>query len=253
MTTALDCIQDSLEKIGVYAPGETITDADAERCLTVLNNMIDSWSNENLTCFAFYEQGIPLQVGKNRYTIGQQAPAMPAPDIVATRPLRIVNGPGAAFLLDTNFNRYPVDVVPQDYWNMIWNLVAVNSNLPNILFYDPQYPYGILNVFPMPNTGNYTMYFDYWEPFSTFGNLTASLSLPPGYEKAIKDCLAIEVGPYFKPDSWVPSPILLQIAAKSKGNVKRGNLQNREPRAVFDREISSRTTRPYNIYSDSYR
>lgn len=253
MTTALDCITDSLEKIGSYAPGETLTDADAQRALTVINDMLDSWSNENLTCFAFVQQSFPVVAGQNQYLIGPYTGSGPMPDINATRPTRIVHGPGAAFLLDQNYNRYPVDVVPQDYWNQIWNLQQVTSNLPNVLFYDPQWPYGEINLYPMPNYSGYVMNFNYWNPFTEFTDLYTNVALPPGYVKAIKDCAAIELGPYFKPDNWNPSSILLQIAAKSKGNVKRANLQNRQNVAQYDREVTSPTGRPYNIYSDSYR
>ncbi|MGH6737592.1 MAG: hypothetical protein ACREDY_00910, partial [Bradyrhizobium sp.] len=147
MTTALDLIQDSLESIGVYAPGETVSDADARRSLVVLDDMLDSWSNESLTCFAILEQSGMLIPGQNQYTIGQggltwgESPWGPpstwtAPaDFDLPRPIRVINGPGAAYLTDSNNNRYPVDVVPRDYWNMIWNLTEVTSNLPNIMFY----------------------------------------------------------------------------------------------------------------------
>ena len=52
MPTALDIIQDGLENNGIFASGEIIGDADAERSLTILNDMLDSWANESLICFA---------------------------------------------------------------------------------------------------------------------------------------------------------------------------------------------------------
>ena len=55
MTTAQDIITDSLNILGVYAAGETISDADLEQAFTRLNDMLDSWSNESLTCFAILE------------------------------------------------------------------------------------------------------------------------------------------------------------------------------------------------------
>lgn len=248
MTTAQDMIQDAAEKIGVYAPGETITAADEARFLKVLNDMIDSWSNESLTCYAILEQSVPLQVAKQSYTIGTTG----SPDVNATRPIRLIDGPGAAYMRDSNGNRYPVNVVPRDQWNLIWNLTSTTSNIPNTLFYDPQFPLGVLNVWPLYNgTLAMTMFFDSYLQLTEFANLQATVTLPPGYVKAIQDNLAIEAGPYFKPDNWVPSAMLMKAASDSKGNIKRSNL--RPNVATFDKLLHARGGAVYNIYADSYR
>ena len=39
-------------------------------------------------------------------------------DFNMTRPIRIIDGPGTAYIRDSNNNDYAVDVVPQDKWNM---------------------------------------------------------------------------------------------------------------------------------------
>ena len=85
MTTALDIIQDSLEMLGVVNPGEPAVDADAERALVVLNDLIDSLSNEALATFAYLEASFPLVVNKSVYTVGT------GQDINIVRPLRILN------------------------------------------------------------------------------------------------------------------------------------------------------------------
>lgn len=238
MSTALDMLTNSLQKIGVYAPGETITAADAQLGLGVLNDMLDSWSNESLTCFAIKEYQLPLQAGVSSYTVG------PGGVLNATRPIRVIVGPGAAYLQDTNLNNYPVNVVPQDQWNLIGTR-AVNSNIPDTLFYDPQFPLGILNVFPTPNI-NYNLFFDTYLQLVEFTSLNQVVQLPPGYKKAIQDNLAIELKPYFA-DAEV-SQLLIEIASKSKGNIKRSNI--REVVALYDSEIVSRAQGSYNIYSD---
>lgn len=244
MTTAKDLIQDALERLGVYAPGETISDADAERGLNVLNDMMDSWSNESLTCYAIKEQSGTLVVGKNSYTVGTGG------DFAVDRPLKILDGPGTAYILDTNSFKYPVQVVQRDTWNRIASSAntSVTSNIPDTMFYDPQYPLGIINLFPTPNI-TYTLYWDSYAPFSDFSSLTAVMSLPPGYKLAIESNLALEISPYFKPDTWSPPPLLLRTARLSKANVKRTN--SRLNVAVFDPEIVARSSYIYNIYNDS--
>lgn len=239
MATAQSLIQTSLEQLGVYAPGETLTDADAERGLQLLNAMLDSWSNESLACYAIQEQNFPLQVGINQYTIG------PGGTFNGTRPIKVIEGPVAAYIKDQNQNRYPVAVIPQDRWNMI-GLLTNNSNIPDTMFYDPQYPLGIINIFPTPNQSN-TLYFDAYLQFSDFANLTTVMNLPPGYEAAIFSNLAVWLKPFFRDAQLDPDVRLL--AMETKGIVKRTNM--RENIANYDAEIVSRATPTYNIYRDS--
>lgn len=241
MASANDIITDSLTRIGVYSPGETISDADAERCLSILNDMIDSWSNESLSCFEILEQSGAMIIGQNSYTIGTGG------NFAVTRPLRLINGPGAAYIQDINGNNYGVDVVPRDQWNLIANRSStVTSNVPNTLFYDPQYPLGVINVFPTPNVA-WTLFWDSYLQLVTFTALATAMSLPPGYKDALQKCLAVEIWSDFKtpldPPQW-----LMALAEKAKGNVKRTNI--RPNVAVYDPEIVSHAVQTYNIVSD---
>jgi hypothetical protein len=246
MTTALDMIQDAAERLGVYAPGETISAADSARFLKVLNDMIDSWSTETLTTFAVLEQSAQLVVGQTAYTIGTGG------NFNMTRPIRILDGPGAAFLVDVNGNRYPIDVVPQDKWNQLWNITQINSNLPSTIFYDPQFPLGIINVWPNYAGGlGVVLHWNSYLQLSEFLGLTSAVSLPPGYVKAIQDNLAVEAAPYFKGDNYAIPQLLLATAARSKGNIKRSNL--RLNIAQFEKVLTARGGAVYNIYSDSWR
>lgn len=238
--TALECITDALQKIGVYAPGEVVSAADAERGRITLNDMLDSWSNESLMCYAIKENSFLLTPGIAAYTVGLGGA------FDTTRPLKILTGPGTCYLQDNNLNNYNINVIPQDQWNLIGTR-AVNSNVPDTLFYDPQFPLGIINLFPTPNIA-YTLFFDSYLQLVDFTDLTQTLSLPPGYAKAIKDNLAIELHPYFAASQI--SPIIIESASRSKGNIKR--LNTRDNVALYDPEIVSKSTPTYNIYNDSY-
>jgi hypothetical protein len=239
--TAQSVLQDALEKIKVYAPGVAINAADGARGLSVINKMLDSWSNERLICFANLEQSFPLQASKNAYTIGPSG----GPDITAPRPLEILTGPGAAYLVDTNANRYPVDVITQEQWNQI-GLLTQTSQLPDTLFYDPQFPLGIINIFPMPLIA-YTMHFMARLQLADLANLTTAFSLPPGYIQAIVDNVGVKLWPYYKqgdPPGW-----LVEEARQSLGNIKRTNIK--QSPAPYDSAIVSRAQSAYNIYNDS--
>jgi hypothetical protein len=238
MSTALDVIQAALEELGVYASGETITDADAARGLWVLNGMLDSWSNESLFCYSITEVTFPLVVGQQRYSIGTGG------QINAQRPLRLIDGPGAAYITDYNQNIYPVSVVPQDVWNQI-GLRSNTSDIPDTLFYDPQIPLGYINIFPVPLI-SYNLTFDSYTQLYDMPYLQAPIIFPSGYQDAIQHNLAIRLKPFFK-DAQI-DPIIIELASQTKAAIKRNNY--RPNTAVFDPELISRATPTYNIYRD---
>ena len=241
MTTALDIITGAYGLLGIYGVGSAIASQDAQLGLSVLNDMLDSWSNESLTTFATLEQSFTLVPGVQSYTIGVGG------TLNMTRPIRILEGPGTAYVQDTNGNNYPVEVVPRDKWNMYSNRsMLITSDFPTILFYDNQYPLGIINVAPFPTIA-YTMFFDSYLQLADLSSLNTAISLPPGYAKALKTNLAGELHPYFA-DSQL-SPVVIAQAFESKGNIKRSNM--RDVTAVFDDAIVSRANVSYNPYTDS--
>lgn len=241
MTKFIDIATDAYQKIGYYSPGEIISDADAELALRIGNDMLDSWSNETLTCFAILTQSLVMQPGIGRYSIG------PGGTVNSARPLRLIMGPGAAYMMDTNGNRYGVDVVALDKWNMVTSNTLVDANVPIYLWYDPQMPLGFLNWWPVPNI-NWTAYWTSYLQLTDFSTLAGTFSFPPGYKKAIQDCLAVELYPYcYKGER--PPEIVLEIASKSKGNIKRTNI--RENVAGYDSAITGGGRASYNIYTDS--
>jgi hypothetical protein len=240
MTTALDLITDALQRLSVYDPGQPVSAADAATGLTVLNDMMDLWSNETLSCFATLEQSGNLVPGQTAYTIG------PGGNFNTTRPLRILTGPGSAYVQDANGNNYGMDVVERAAWNGYGNRSPqITSDFPDTMFYDPQFPLGIINVLPAPILP-YTMFWDSYLQLSEFPTLATSVSLPPGYNMAIKTNLALYLKPYFI-DGQV-DPLLISAASESKGTIKRMNM--RPNVAVFEPEIVSRAAVQYNPYTD---
>ena len=240
--TALTVITNSLQELGVYSPGEAISDADAETVLDVLNQLLDAWSIQTLSCFAVLEQSFALTVGKAAYTIGTSGGA----DVAQTRPVRVMEGPGTAYIQDANKQNYPVDVVTIDKWNMI-GLRTATSNVPSTLFYDPEFPLGIINLFPVPNAGGYTLFFDSFLQLTQLSALSTAFSFPPGYKAAIQSNLCVWAGPFFK--GAVVSADIKMRARQTLRWLKRAN--KRTPIGIFDTYIISRANPTYNIYTDN--
>ncbi len=243
MATGLDFVTDAYARTGVFAPSEVLTAAASAQGLTTMNDLIDSWSNESLITFAIQEQAAPLQPGVWQYTIG------PGGTWNMPRPLRVLTGPGRAYVMDSNGNRYPLEVIQRDQWNLIGNIQNIGSNLPTSLFFDPTgYPLATINVWPIPILP-YMLFWDSFLPLVEIPTLATTVTLPPGYNRALKTNLALELAPYYKPDSWQPPALLVKQAAQSLAAVKRTNV--RPYRALFDRAILRFPRASYNIFRGS--
>lgn len=241
MTTARDIIQEAFEQNGTYAPGEKVSAANAARGLSVLNDMMDSWSNESLTCYAITEQTVTLIPGQYAYTIG------PGGDVNGTRPLSLISTAGSAYILDDSGNQYPVTIITMDRWNQRGSR-NTNSNFPDALWYDPQFPLGVLNFDPIPNM-SWVAHFDSYLQLGEFATLDAPLSLPPGYKLAIRSNLAIALHAFFPNGQIEPSTVL--EATESKAAIKRTNTRNVV--ASYDQEMVSKARGRYSIYTDTTR
>lgn len=233
-----DLIQASLEELGVYAPGETIATADQTRAFNALNQFMDVCANHSQLSYAITEQSGPLVIGQSAYTIGSGG------NFNMLRPLRIITGPGAAYVQDANSNNYDVDVVERDRWNMIGDRTTT-SQIPTTIFYDPQYPLGIINVFPVPLAA-YTLFWDSYLQIGQFAAVGTTIALPPGYIDMLQHNLAVRLGPFFK--NQPVSQDIKDLARETLAAVKRTN--TREVIATFDSEIVARATPTYNIYRD---
>jgi len=239
MTTAINIIQDAIEMMGEYSPGEPVSDADAERMLIALNDMIDQWSNDDLTCYAYLQQSVQLVANQGAYTIGPSVSA----DINSARPLRLENSP---YILDTQGNVYPCDLLTLQDWNLISNKV-VTSQIPYFVFYDPQDPIAIINVYPVPTYPLYTLHWVSFLQLAEFPNLVDEISFPKGYVAAFKSNLAVRGCKYF---GKVVSPDLRMEANQTLASVKRTNIVPQT--AKFDRELLGRGGTSFNILSGDY-
>jgi hypothetical protein len=241
-TTALNLVVRALQEIGIYGASEPVASQDADLALDVLNDMMDVWSNEPQACYTTLEQSAVLVPGQATYLIG-----IGAPDFNMTRPLNIIEGPGSAYTTDANGNTYNMEVVQRDKWNMYSNRSSlINSNFPSVMFYEPTFPYGTIHILPYPNIA-YTMYWDSYLQLQEFPTLTTAISLPPGYNAAIRHNLAVELWPFF--GSGELNKTIIFMASRSLGSVKRTN--GRPAVAIYDPEIVSRAKVSYNPYSDS--
>ena len=233
MTTATQIIDRALKIAGVLGEGETATSEEAADGLVSLNDMVDSWNIERLAIYQIQEENFTLTIGDNSYTIGSGG------DFNTTRPVKIEN----AFIRQ-NGNDYPVVIINNQAFDNI-TTKAVQSDLPDQLYYEPSFPLGTIHIYETPSAAN-DIYINSWKSLHSFSSLTTTLSLPPGYERALKYNLASELAPEYGMTLTAKAE---QIATESKGRIKTLNAANNPLIARVDYGAVSNARR-YNIYSD---
>src|ERR1700682_2391958 len=172
MTTASQIITRAANALGYLSLTEVLSAADANQGLNVFNAMLDSWNGEGLISYAWQTVNFPMIAGTSVYTIG------PTGAVVSQRPTQIYD----AFITDANQLNYPLAILTQDKWNNI-GMLTITSQIPTAIFYDPQNPNGIINIFPIPLLP-YTVTLNCELQITNFALLTTTLSMPPGYERA---------------------------------------------------------------------
>lgn len=238
MTTVSQILTRSGQALGYTGRGEVLSATDANDALASFNAMLDSWSGEGLASYANQTISHTLVNGTQSYTIGSGG------TINTTRPDNILQ----AWIRDFSNLDFPMEVVPQDEWNDIV-MKGNNSQIPQVLFYDPQYPLGIIYVFPVPLIG-YTLMFNSILQQSTFSSLPMSISSPPGYERAYILNLALEMVSAGFPCLLNDKDYLRLVdnASQAKANIKRKNIK--EVIAEYDPAILGAGV-PYNIFNDT--
>lgn len=203
-----DLIRSSLRLIGAIATGETPSAEEASDGLLVLNDLLDNWSTEPLSVWGSSNQTFSLVPGKAVYTIG------PTGDFNTTRPISI----DAAYCTFGGVD-FPMQVVGQIQYNGI-RLKGMGMPLVERLMYVNEDPLGVITVWPVP-TDTVPMTLTMGRVLSGNVALGDTLSGPPGFLKAVRYNLAVEMAPEFGVEA---SPTVMAIAADAKGDYKRANI-----------------------------
>lgn len=206
MATAQEIIEDALADIGAIDPIEALTAAESSHALRKLNEMLESWSNDSLAVYQILQENFATVAGTASYTIGSGATWN------TTRPLRIES----AFIRESG-NDYPLDVVPREIYDAITG--KTTQYRPEMLFYDPGVANGTVHLYGVPDKV-YSVFLNSYKQLQSFAALTTTVILPPGYLRAIKTSLALELAPGY---AKTPSALLVSLARDSKAAIKRMN------------------------------
>ncbi len=210
--TANDLITQSLRLLGVLSGNETPSSSESNTGLQYLNDMVDSWSTQQLLIYSKVNESFPLVPGQQSYQWGTGAA-----DFNSARPQKIENALWQQPSSSQFFN-LQIQLINQDEWSAL-TVPGTTSNIPTKLFVNYTFPYATLYFWPIPSVVNNVIFWS-WKALSSFTLLTSIVSLPPGYNKALRYNLAVELAPEFGKQ---PSDIIIAQAVDSKADIKRMN------------------------------
>ena len=200
-------ITPAMKKLELLGSGVTPTADEAADALIILNQMLDSWRNDKLMCYAIQDQSITLAAAQTTRTMG------PTGNLVTTRPVEIQT----AYIVVGN-QSYQVEIINEDEYARIPDKTAT-APYPNRIYYQPSMPDGTIYMYPV-TSGASTLHVLTRTPVLAYAATTDTVTLPPGWEQAISFNLAVHMASdWGKP---VP-PKVEQIAASSLRSIKRMN------------------------------
>lgn len=184
MATAAELIRGALRLIGQIAEGETPSNETYVDALEALNQLIESWTLERINVLQLAEQTLAWPSGQSSRTFG------PSGNIAGTRPTEIDHAFVRVGTID-----YPLTLFTVEQYNDIADKTLTGS-WPCVLVARMDVPDVTLNVWPVPSA-SVEIHLASIDPLDQPATLGTELVLAPGYLRALRYNLAMELAPEF--------------------------------------------------------
>lgn len=181
MSTVRELVYDALMTNGAMSAADPLSGEDANVALRALQRMLGTWANQNLLLYETRQGTVTLVPGTTSYLT----------TLLSTgRPVSI----DSAFLRMGNVD-YPLTLLDNQTYDSIQ--FKSNASLPVAVYYDPGYPNSTLYFYPTPSAA-YTAYITgRYDLIAGTITLDTVVTLPPGYDAAIVNSLAVATAPLF--------------------------------------------------------
>lgn len=212
--TVNDLIRGAFRLIGTLASGENPTAQENSDAFAALNDMVEAWKIERLMVYAILPATFTLVPGKQTYSLGATG------DWVMQRPTELDQ---ISYLYTTNGSpviNMNVPLLNLDQWNQIL-VPSTTSTIPQWAYLDDQFPSRNLSFYPVPSIVNNVNLF-VWKQVDAFASPFTPIALPPGYQRALRYNLAVELAPEY---GTQVSQEVAAIAQESKNAVKLKNIK----------------------------
>jgi len=261
MATTRELLSGAHRLLGLVNSGNVLPEAVYQDNLVALNQMIDSWSTERLAVFCTQDQTYYWEAGARIRTLGptgdfvyilatqseipivtQDEDYIGVDDATTQRPILLDD---STFFRDPSTNvSYGIKFINQLQYNNI-AVKTVQSTYPQVMFVNMTFPDITLSVYPVPSR-MLEFHFISVQPLANATTLATDLAFPPGYLRAFRYNLALELAPEFNVE---PPPEVRRVAMYSKRNLKRIN--NPRDLMAMPYSIIARRNR-YNIYAGNF-
>lgn len=178
-------ITGALRLTGVVASGETATADQITEGAEALNMMVKAWEADGMPLWAIKQQAITLTASAT-FNIGTGL------TVDISKPLKVIQ----AYLHDSLSGSpdIPMRIITRDEYNRLGNKVATGQ--PIQVFYEPLRDYGVLHVFPVPDStaiANKEIVIVYQAPFEDFNASTDTPDFPQEWYEAVKYGLSVRL------------------------------------------------------------
>jgi hypothetical protein len=232
-----DLVTDALSEINALTPGQPIDAGDMSLGIQRVINFLDSMTARPLMSFVKLLNAYTFGSTKQTYTIG------PSGDFVTNRPQEILG----ADIVDNAVSPtifIPVRIVDADEYESI-RVLNIQSSIPVILWYQPTFPNGTINMWPQPASPSFQLRIQVNSPFGQGAvDVGTTIVTPPGGYEAIMYSVAERLcNPFGK-----TGPIVQDLQERARKAIALFVSVNAEsPKLAMDSQISSASgpVRPY--------
>lgn len=238
MTTPVELINLALKQAGVLGVGQTATAEDLSDCFKLYNMMLAQWSRMRNIVYQLLDVAC-VGTGAQTYTVGIGGNFdIPRPSKLIGAYCRQLSNPG----LQVDF---PLDLLmSQTDWGRV--SPKAMTSLPSLVYYDPQYPLGVLHVWPVPDS-KYEIHIQCLADLPRTVTSFDDILMPPEYEEAIMYNLAGRLCIFYQ----IPLPQgLPQLASATMATLRAANMQIGK---LYMPDNLAGNGGAYNVYTDSAR
>lgn len=248
--SATDFIKSSLRLVGSLRSGQNLSGDELKDCQQVLNDMLDAWGIDRTTVFVAprvtlnqNQATLMLKANQATYTLGNSTQNE---DFLLARPARLER----VSIMYSASQQTPVELGMDMYDDVQWQSVSNKSTpslLPQVCYVEETFPDMMLTFWPVPTQANPVVLY-LWQALTQFADLTQQFSFPPGYARAIRYNLAVDLAAEF-PCDLTKLPLVQKIAVQSKAALAAINVRPKE--AVCDEAIVGSSGKMGNIYTST--
>ena len=234
--SAGEIIKGSLRLIGMLAEGEEPSADTMQDSIMAMNQMIQSWDTERLAVFNTMDQIFIWPAYEMTRTIG------PSGNFVGDRPIEIDD---ATYFKDPQSGlSFGVKLINQQQYDGI-AFKTVTSTYPQVMWVNNTFPDMTMTIYPVPIKA-LEWHIISVEQLKEVDSVATDMTFPPGYLRAFRYNLAMELAPEFGVE---PSQQVQRIAMTSKRDLKRINFPG-DLMAIPYPIVATRQR--YNIYANNF-